>query len=539
MRILLVSALIFILFTQSWAFTRHVPRDYETIQRAVNASHNLDSILVAPGIYEESISIDGVEVTIGSQFMFDGNQAWIDSVIVDGSDENCVFTFSNIQSEQAGLAGLTIRNGFNTNGGGIYIDGSSPLIYQCRILDNHAYESGGGAAVVNASYPIFSYCWFVRNEVNIGGGGAVYCEESGPLFRNCLIARNITDVQAGGGIHSENARPVIINCTFTENIADGAGGAVFCRGRSEFYVANSIFWNNTLYEICLYDENSITVTYSDIEGGEERVVYYQNAAAIWGEGNVDHDPLFEDPHNFNYYLTGESPCIDTADPMYPEDPDGTRCDMGALYYNQAPEVEFEPVALQFDPFDGSHIDTLDVVFYSTGLTPLRLNIQTIAQWIPPRAFFFVSGNGQQIIQPDSSHTTRIVFTPQQAGDYEATYIIRTNDPVSDWLEIPISGTSLSIDSGRKQLPESTGITAVYPNPFNAVTNIDISLITKDYVNIDILDLEGRIIYKGYSGELQAGLHTIKVDMQSVESGIYFVRMVSSNIEEIEKVVLVQ
>jgi len=72
------------------------------------------------------------------------------------------------------------------------------------------------------------------------------------------------------------------------------------------------------------EDSSITVTYSDVQGG-------------WrGEGNIDADPLFVDPENGNYYLQAGSPCLSNANcdgaPATDKDgrsrPLGSGCDMG-------------------------------------------------------------------------------------------------------------------------------------------------------------------------------------------------------------------
>jgi hypothetical protein len=59
------------------------------------------------------------------------------------------------------------------------------------------------------------------------------------------------------------------------------------------------------------DNSVCEITYSNIEGGWE------------GEGNIDEDPLFAD--SLDYFLSDQSPCIDTGDPdsvFYDlEDPD--------------------------------------------------------------------------------------------------------------------------------------------------------------------------------------------------------------------------
>jgi len=49
--------------------------------------------------------------------------------------------------------------------------------------------------------------------------------------------------------------------------------------------------------------------------------------------------LFVDPDENDYNLTTDSPCIDTGDPDSPDDPDGSRADMGGLPYTHSGVVE--------------------------------------------------------------------------------------------------------------------------------------------------------------------------------------------------------
>ena len=50
--------------------------------------------------------------------------------------------------------------------------------------------------------------------------------------------------------------------------------------------------------------------------------------------NVYADPRFVSLDNMDLNLLPDSPCIDAGDPDFPEDPDGTRADMGAFYFHQ-------------------------------------------------------------------------------------------------------------------------------------------------------------------------------------------------------------
>ena len=51
-------------------------------------------------------------------------------------------------------------------------------------------------------------------------------------------------------------------------------------------------------------------------------------------GNIWLDPELRGGDPFDYNLQANSPCIDAGDPTSPLDPDGTRADMGAYYYDQ-------------------------------------------------------------------------------------------------------------------------------------------------------------------------------------------------------------
>ena len=68
--------------------------------------------------------------------------------------------------------------------------------------------------------------------------------------------------------------------------------------------------------------------------GNPDLTYSCCSTSLAGIGNISDDPGFVDPDNKDYNLLAGSPCIDTGDPNWPLDPDSTRADMGALYYDQ-------------------------------------------------------------------------------------------------------------------------------------------------------------------------------------------------------------
>jgi beta-N-acetylhexosaminidase len=62
----------------------------------------------------------------------------------------------------------------------------------------------------------------------------------------------------------------------------------------------------------------------------------------------------------------------------------------------------------------------------------------------------------------------------------------------------------------------------YPNPFNPSTTLSVSLTDHRNVNILIVNPLGQTVQQVSNGNLQAGVHTFRIDGSSLASGIYFV-----------------
>jgi len=80
------------------------------------------------------------------------------------------------------------------------------------------------------------------------------------------------------------------------------------------------------------------------------------------------------------------------------------------------------------------------------------------------------------------------------------------------------------------LPELIEIFAAYPNPFNARTIIEFSLLTSSQVELDIYDIIGRKISSLLDADLNPGRHAISFDASSLPSGLYFARLEATDIQ---------
>ena len=323
---------------------------FATIQRGINASSHTDTVLVQPGTYIENINHNGKFITTASLFLTTQDTTFISSTVIDGNSIGSVVTFINGEDSTAVLCGFTITNGNALFGGGIHCDSSSPNLQNVTISNNTAEFRGGGIYCCSNSSPSLVNVTISDNSAAYGGGihfhysdpslenvaitnntalstgGGIVCQSSDPNLENVTITNN-TAFSRGGGIWCDNSSPSLQNVTISGNSASDHGGGICCWSSSPSLV-NCIMWDNLPQEIYI-EYSSVTVTYSDIMGE-------------WiGLGNINSDPLFVDSTNGDYHLQSISPCINTGDPASPLDPDGTRADMGAYYFNHtvgAPEI---------------------------------------------------------------------------------------------------------------------------------------------------------------------------------------------------------
>ena len=243
--------------------------------------------------------------------------------ILDGNDLRSILYCRD--DNNFSVKHLTITNGSAIRGGGILCYYSSPSLVNVTINGNSARDHGGGIYCWDSS-PSLENVTITNNSAHSGGG--IYCRSSSsPSLYNVTITGN-SAVYKGGGINCwNNSNPILQNVAISGNSAPYGGGGISCSYYSDPELVNCILWNNTLEEIYFYeygDPNSVTISYSDIQGGEAGIVTNNNGTVNWLEGNIDEDPLFVGTGVFPYSLLEDSPCIDAGDPdpayYDPEDP---------------------------------------------------------------------------------------------------------------------------------------------------------------------------------------------------------------------------
>ncbi len=74
------------------------------------------------------------------------------------------------------------------------------------------------------------------------------------------------------------------------------------------------------------------------------------------------------------------------------------------------------------------------------------------------------------------------------------------------------------------LPHEFPLSQNYPNPFNSTTEIKYALPRDCYVQLDVLNILGQKVAGLVDGEQKAGYKTVRWDVGSLASGIYFCRL---------------
>ena len=250
----------------------------------------------------------------------------------------CCYNHSNPQILNCRI----VQNRSTGVGGGIDCeDFSAPLISNCLIKDNTADWDGGGMHFVGQDCNSLITNCIIKNNIAADNGGGIRCDDySTATIRNCLITGNMSGDE-GGGISCKwnGSSAQVQNCTITNNVAS-IGGAAYCI-EATVTLSNCILWSNTAddgNEIALsyseYGPSTITVSYSDVQGGQLNAYVQPNCTLNWSDGNIDADPMFVDPNgpdniagteDDNLRLSIISPCIDAADNVAisePKDLDG-------------------------------------------------------------------------------------------------------------------------------------------------------------------------------------------------------------------------
>ncbi|MDP8239533.1 MAG: T9SS type A sorting domain-containing protein [Candidatus Hatepunaea meridiana] len=91
----------------------------------------------------------------------------------------------------------------------------------------------------------------------------------------------------------------------------------------------------------------------------------------------------------------------------------------------------------------------------------------------------------------------------------------------------------------KVIPEEYSVSAVYPNPFNAITTIQYQLPERSRVDISIFDSGGRLVGTLVSSEKNAGNYNVVWNALNKPTGIYLCKFTAGEFAETVKLILIK
>jgi len=87
------------------------------------------------------------------------------------------------------------------------------------------------------------------------------------------------------------------------------------------------------------------------------------------------------------------------------------------------------------------------------------------------------------------------------------------------------------------VPDNFKLYQNYPNPFNPETKIKFDVSLKEFVNLSVYDITGKLITNLVNESLSAGTYEVNFSAANLPSGVYFCKLSSSSSNEIRKMIL--
>ena len=525
----------------------------DSIQKCINICNDGDTVVVANGVYKETLLIETEITLLGSS---------MDSCVIDGTGLAGQWNGNTIRAEKR----ITIKN-FHIIGrkweplttvlviryfGGLCKNlrlqnaYSGIFIYEDNSSVENCFFDNITAAIGTASNSNVDTFYINNNLINNNkdDGEGVSNAFGGYHFINNNIFLGIHP-SCLDGIQLLDKKSVVKNnliANYHDNNYDGAHYS------QEAIIENNVFLQND--HVNNYDNIEIVqgpgtkirnniIAYSDRKGilsnrdtfSVDYNLFWKNnedvdSKIILGENNVFADPMFvkdtipNSTSNYDFHLQAYSPAIDAGDPNI-LDKDGSRSDIGMYggmmgeiysYMDLPPRV---PANINY-----SVISDSQQISFSWNMNS-ESDFKNYIVYRDTVQGFSISENSK-LLEIDSSYFTTNYSNNISKYYYRITAVDSQSNVSHPSEEISVIITG--IEGPTITILKEYNLYQNYPNPFNPATKIGYSLRNPGYVKLVLYDIKGEKIKTLVNDYQSSGFHEIEFRAEGLSSGIYLYKI---------------
>jgi len=498
----------------------HVPAEYATIQGAIEASAPWDTVMVAPGEYDEFLTGPGHSFVLSGWFPADTTEEL--RTLLNPSPPADADTPSVIHVTQDTAIVLNIaffnkaelrQEEWQTRSGGIESHAELLVVSNCRFDSvSAALYRGNHVQVTNSAFQAcFGYCILPTI------GGAVFAD-------NCTFqGEGVFLVRA-----YSNSR--ITNCDF---VCSESGNDFLSLSGSDIQVTSCHFGPcftafPVLRVSTLGNVNIENCVFEMIDRASQLILVTMDCPGPPGIPITIRDNVFRDYH-------GVSPAVGTsAIAMICQAPPAG--DFGVIENNVFQDGSGNTpagvslagsVVCSWNTFDSlNSANHADVTVNRAGSGDTLLARNNL--FLPPGLAASTSGSvfdARWNWWGDSTGPYNAQENPEGEGAEVGfgvefiPWLTSHPDSISDTSEV-------ASEEPASLLANKFSLTA-YPNPFNAVTELEIEVARAGEYEVELYDVTGRLVATLYAGRIERS-RMVRVDASPFASGVYFARLTGNS-----------
>jgi hypothetical protein len=236
-----------------------VPDDYGTIQGAINASVDGETVCVESGTYKEKVNFGGRDITVSGE---DGAA----STTINANGGYPTVTMNSGESAGAVLEGFTVTGGKGATGAGIYVSSSSPTLRDLVVSGNSCTSSsctGTGIYLSSADATL----------------------DGVEVKSNTQSATGSSPANYGAGIYSYSSAPTLTDVYVHDNTQGGSGGTYTYAYGAGIYLG---YYSDAVFDEVRTEDNYAYFTSGTYAYGMGAGLYvYYGSTLDWTGGTVD------------------------------------------------------------------------------------------------------------------------------------------------------------------------------------------------------------------------------------------------------------